>query len=169
MAQTGRLSHRYWKFHDLHNAGGFSCYFFGGAPRPTKQQLNPTAWHKAEDSHIGGSGDRFDPYRWISRTNRCSCVRLSEGCVSQPGPRDTERLKFPVGRFCCFPDENPAKIQPGRPIPGPEAQLRNRRSAHPDVAPHLMREICKPGPSDTERAKFPKRSSMLSDIQSGGK
>ncbi len=63
MAQTGRLTHRYGIFRVyavwVGSAGGF-----WGAERPKRQQLNPPILRKPGKSHIGGSGDRFEPYRW---------------------------------------------------------------------------------------------------------
>ncbi len=49
---------------------------FGAMERPQKQQVNPPMWFKSGKSHTGGSGDRFEPCRWFSRTGGYSCLQI---------------------------------------------------------------------------------------------
>jgi hypothetical protein len=74
MAQTDRVTRRYRIFRICTMPVGLVAAFWG-AERPKKQQLNPPVLVKSRTSHIGGPGDRFEPYRWFSRTNGYNCLR----------------------------------------------------------------------------------------------
>ncbi len=69
-------------FLDLHNAGGFSCCFWGRSA-PQTQQLNPRVLCKSGTSYIGG----------FSRTGGCSRRRdFAE-------PQTCHRTSWPNSRF----------------------------------------------------------------------
>jgi hypothetical protein len=77
-----------WDSPDLHNTGGFSCCLWGcGAPQTIA--TTPTViLCKSVKPHIEGSGDRFELYRWFSRTAGHSCFRI-RGTGSSTIARDS--------------------------------------------------------------------------------
>ncbi len=52
-----------WDFLGLRNMGGLVAAFWG-TEGPKRQHVNPPILRKPGKSQIGGSGDRFEPYRW---------------------------------------------------------------------------------------------------------
>ncbi len=66
MAQTGRLTH-HTGFSGFAIPVGLVASFWG-VERPNQKQLNPSVLCRSRKSRSGGSGDRFEPYRWFSRT-----------------------------------------------------------------------------------------------------
>jgi hypothetical protein len=77
MAQTGRLTHRCWIFL-MFTIPVCLVAVFWSRGAPPKTETKPTGSVQIRKSHIGGLGDRFEPYRWLCGTGGCSCLREIE-------------------------------------------------------------------------------------------
>jgi hypothetical protein len=76
-----------WNSPGFRDMGGFGCCFLGCSV-PRKAATKPTIVAKTRKSHIGGSGDRLEPYRWSSiRVGLVSAEPHGSLCQSPPpGP-----------------------------------------------------------------------------------